>query len=85
MLCQLRVARTDSVLFGTVLTNVFSNAIDYTPDNGSIDVQADATDQEFNIKVANTTDTMKTEDMEHIFDTFWRSDGSRTVSVPTWS
>ena len=68
---------TDSVLFGTVLTNIFSNAVSYTPENGSIEVEADTADGQLSIRVSNTTEGFRATDIDHVFDTFWRNDRSR--------
>jgi two-component system sensor histidine kinase QseC len=69
---------TDSILFGTVLTNVFSNAVSYTPENGAIDVEAETMDGQLSIRVTNTTDGFQAADIDHIFDTFWRHDPARS-------
>jgi signal transduction histidine kinase len=70
---------TDPVLFGTILSNLIANAVEYTPEGGQIklDVEVIGTD----IQIALTNSSMyefSDEDIERILDAFWRKEESRS-------
>jgi signal transduction histidine kinase len=58
--------------------NLVENAIHYTPLNGKINISASSLGQWFEIRVKDTGCGMTPEQLEHIFDRFWRSDTSRS-------
>jgi two-component system phosphate regulon sensor histidine kinase PhoR len=62
-----------------VVTNLVRNAINYTPEGGvvSIRLSAGGTDR-LQIAVSDTGLGMSAEDLEHIFERFYRADASRT-------
>jgi two-component system sensor histidine kinase QseC len=71
---------TDRSLLGLVLSNLFSNAVEYTPVGGTVRVSAEQQDGRFKLSVANTVDNLSPEDLPHLFERFWRKDTSRTSS-----
>jgi two-component system phosphate regulon sensor histidine kinase PhoR len=61
-----------------VLTNLVRNAINYTPDGGIISVTTTRAGADVALVVADTGIGMPPEDLERIFERFYRSDESRT-------
>jgi two-component system OmpR family sensor kinase/two-component system sensor histidine kinase BaeS len=60
-----------------VLHNLLANALRHTPEGGRIDVTASALDESVEITVADTGEGIAPEDLEHIFDRFWKADKAR--------
>lgn len=61
---------TDPEFLRVVLTNLFDNAISYTPAGGTLRIRTDAGG---NISVANQPVTLPPEVVNHVFDPFWRN------------
>jgi two-component system, OmpR family, heavy metal sensor histidine kinase CusS len=61
-----------------VFSNLFDNAVDYTEDGGRIDVTGHRTDNTVEIRIANTGCQLSSEQVDQVFDAFWRADASRT-------
>ncbi|MDQ6918535.1 MAG: sensor domain-containing protein [Candidatus Dormibacteraeota bacterium] len=61
-----------------VLTNLVRNAINYTPDGGIISVTAARAGDGVALTVSDTGIGMPAEDLEHVFERFYRSDESRS-------
>ncbi len=61
-----------------VLSNLISNAIRYTPANGKIEVWADKTEACVNLHVSDTGLGIAKEEIEHIFDRFYRVKNEHT-------
>ncbi len=65
-----------------VVTNIIGNAIKYTPDNGKINVCLDKTfDDNYKISVSDTGVGIPEEDLEHLFERFYRVDKSRSTNA----
>jgi len=60
-----------------VLTNIVRNAVNHTPDGGIISVDTLAADATVSVTVADTGIGMEPDEMEHIFDRFYRTDDAR--------
>ena len=60
-----------------VLNNLVSNALRYTPPNGTITLAAEAKDQAVFLKVSDTGSGIASEDLPFVFDRFYRVDKSR--------
>ncbi len=67
----------DSQLFQRALENIFSNAVRYTQEGDSITFSAKEAGSEIFVTIADTGIGMSDEDLEHIFDLFYRASGSR--------
>ncbi|HEY3340838.1 MAG TPA: HAMP domain-containing sensor histidine kinase [Anaerolineae bacterium] len=60
-----------------VLNNLVSNALRYTPPNGTIVLAAEAKDQAVLLKVSDTGSGIAPDDLPFVFDRFYRVDKSR--------
>ncbi len=58
--------------------NLIENAIHYTPSGGKITISTNSLGQWINVKVEDTGYGIAPEQVEHIFDRFWRADTSRS-------
>jgi two-component system, OmpR family, manganese sensing sensor histidine kinase len=61
-----------------VFINLLENAIHYTPSGGKIRILADRVDRQIEIEIIDTGVGIAPNDLERIFDRFWRGDRSRT-------
>jgi len=61
-----------------VLMNVMSNAMKYTPDGGKIDIYGGSSDTDVWVRIEDTGVGIPPEDLEHVFDRFYRVDKART-------
>ena len=59
------------------LTNLFLNAINYTPPDGSITIRTSRRGREIVIEIQDTGIGIAAGDLTHIFDRFYRADGAR--------
>ncbi len=60
-----------------VLGNLLSNALRYTPKGGSVTLAASLLEQEIEIRIQDTGPGIAAEDIQHVFDRFYRADKSR--------
>jgi signal transduction histidine kinase len=72
------VVETDRTLFRSILANLFSNAVEYTPSSGRVEVSWRTVTKE--LTVSNTAHDLSADDMPHLFERLWRKDKSRTGS-----
>jgi signal transduction histidine kinase len=70
-------ARADPDRLAQVLANLLSNAVRYTPTGGSITVRAERQPSDVLISVANTGDGIPPEDLDRLFERFYRVEKSR--------
>ena len=61
-----------------VLINLLSNALKFTPPGGTITLSLTVKEDVILFRVADTGCGIREEDLEHIFERFFRSDASRT-------
>lgn len=61
-----------------VLTNLLSNALRYTPENGHVTVRLMKTGSNLRLSVADDGPGIAPEDMPLVFERFWRGDKSRS-------
>lgn len=61
-----------------IISNLLSNALRHTPAGGSITIHLACTSQEARIQVRDSGPGIPPEDIEHIFERFYRADKSRS-------
>ena len=62
-----------------VITNLFDNAIKFTPEGGFIDVNTGVKDGSAYVSIQNSGLGIEKKDLMHIFDRFYKSDKSRSL------
>lgn len=62
----------------TVLRNVVQNAVEYTPNGGSVTIEIEHCHTGASVTVQNAPVSISEHDVSMMFDPFWRSDESRT-------
>ncbi|HET7169792.1 MAG TPA: ATP-binding protein [Candidatus Limnocylindrales bacterium] len=70
-------ARADPDRLAQVLANLLSNAVRYTPAGGTITVRAERHPGDVRIAVLNTGDGIPPEDLDRVFERFYRVEKSR--------
>jgi two-component system sensor histidine kinase GlrK len=73
--------RVDQKKLRTSLDNLLSNAINYTPAGGTIDVQWHREGDNLVINVANSGEPIPPEDSERVFEPFFQSTSQRTGPI----
>ncbi len=66
------VINTDREKLGMILSNLFGNAISYSPDNAEIEITAEIRNDTVVLEVKNRSEDLKPEDIVHMKDRFWR-------------
>jgi two-component system, OmpR family, manganese sensing sensor histidine kinase len=61
-----------------VFMNLIENAISYTPSGGTIKIVAQQIERQIEIDISDTGVGIAPDDLERIFDRFWRGDRART-------
>ena len=70
----------DPVRIEQVITNLLGNAVFYNKDNGHVDVSLNTQNNMAIVRVADTGQGIKAEDLPNIFKRFYRADKSRTTA-----
>ncbi len=71
-------AHIDSKRISQVLLNLLSNAQRYTPEQGKITISSWLRDGSLFISVQDTGPGIPAQDLQNVFERFWRGDASRT-------
>lgn len=71
----------DGNLLARVFDNLISNAIKYGQNGKTIDIQISHDDLSVTIKIINGGKELTREELDHIFDKFYRTDASRSSST----
>lgn len=67
----------DPVLLRSVMTNLLTNAVLYSPTGTVIVAMAEEDGPRFRLTVTNATDNLSDEDLPHLFEKLWRKDEAR--------
>jgi len=78
---DIAVQATDDGL-ETVVSNLVCNAIKYTPSNGSVGVELEVQDSHAVVRIADTGIGIRTEDLPHIGEEFFRGANARGQNIP---
>ncbi len=70
-------ARADPDRLAQVLANLLSNAVRYTPAGGAVTVRAERRPGDVLVSVLNTGDGIPPDDLDRVFDRFYRVEKSR--------
>jgi len=72
---------TDRIMLSSILTNLFSNAVEYSPAGGHVEccVKVDSTD--VTVSVKNSNESLTEDDLPHIFEYLWRKDPAGSDSI----
>jgi two-component system, OmpR family, manganese sensing sensor histidine kinase len=68
----------DRILLKQLFTNLLQNALQYTPNRGSVIVKATKINSQINIRIEDTGIGIAPEHLDKIFERFWRADQSRS-------
>ncbi|MCA9898184.1 MAG: GAF domain-containing protein [Anaerolineales bacterium] len=79
---SLPLVNADHARITQILTNLVDNALNYTPDNGRITINARATHSYVHISVKDSGIGIAKENQDKIFDRFYRADDSDVQRVP---
>lgn len=71
---------TDLHLLRLALNNLFSNAVEYTPIEGTIEIGMQQSNNQSVFFIQNSTEDVSPEDLSHFFERFWRKDKVRSTS-----
>ena len=69
----------DPIRIGQVLENIMSNAVKYTPTGGQINISCIVEDGFTRVEIRDNGVGMTPEQLEHVFDKFYRADASNTA------
>lgn len=69
---------TDPVLLRSVVSNLLQNAVDYAPAAGAVAISGRSIPAGFELRVRNRADELSADDVERLFDRFWRRDAARS-------
>jgi signal transduction histidine kinase len=69
---------SDRFIFTRIVQNLLANAVEYTPQNGSIAILGEQTNNSCKLSIRNSNDSISTEDLPRLFESFWRKDASRS-------
>jgi two-component system phosphate regulon sensor histidine kinase PhoR len=73
-----RALTTDAAKLHDIARNLIENAVNYTPEGGTIDVEADQKNGAFHLTVTDTGHGIAPDDLGRVFERFYRVDRSRT-------
>ena len=71
------LVKADKLRLNELLDNLISNAVKYSPNGGKIKIKAEKENDEIKVAVEDEGMGMTKEQLEHIFDEFYKADPSR--------
>lgn len=73
-----RPVRTDPTLLGLVVGNILENAVVYTDEGGTVEIESRPEDSGLRIRVTNSGSRIPRDQAEMVFERFWRGDAARS-------
>jgi PAS domain S-box-containing protein len=80
-ICDKMVVNADRDKIGSVLSNLFSNAVKYSPKGSRIEVNCQKSDKEICVSVKDEGLGIRPEDREKVFDRFYRVESHYTSNI----
>lgn len=77
------VVSTDRTMLSSIITNLFANAVEYSPRGGHFKCLLREGAERISLLMQNSNDLLKEEDLPHIFEYLWRKEASRSSSTHT--
>ncbi len=71
----------DEALVRRTIENLIDNAVKYTPDNGSISMNAEKDLKKMTLTITNTCKGIAKEELKHIFDPFYRGNTTKKSNI----
>jgi signal transduction histidine kinase len=71
------MATADPALLRSILANLCSNAVEYTPEEGDVSFSLDTPGDGVTLRIENTAPGLEPGDVERFFDRFWRKEFAR--------
>ena len=71
----------DEALVRRTIENLIDNAVKYTPDNGSISLNAEKDQKKMSLTITNTCKGFAKEELKHIFDPFYRGRTTKKSNI----
>jgi two-component system sensor histidine kinase QseC len=75
------VISSDPAILGSVITNLFANAVEYADAGGKVGWSVRTTSAGVELTVVNSNAALERTDLDHVFEAFWRKDAARTGGV----
>jgi two-component system sensor histidine kinase QseC len=75
---QTIVLRTDRRIFTQALRNLLANAVQHTPPEGTVVIEALQAAKDAAVWIRNTNVSLDPDDISHLCEPFWRKDSART-------
>ncbi len=72
--------KTDPSLFASLVNNLLSNAVDYTPPGKWLSVRTEFGDNHLKLAFRNPCPDLTKEDLPKLFERFWRKDDARSAA-----
>jgi signal transduction histidine kinase len=69
--------RGDKEAIISAFTNILNNAVKFAPESGRIAVEMRPDNEDLALTVTNTFDPLPEEDLTHIFEPFYRTEGNK--------
>ncbi|MGZ5420329.1 MAG: sensor histidine kinase, partial [Solirubrobacterales bacterium] len=73
--------KADPERIAQVLANLLGNAAKYAPADSAVRLSAEQNGRTVAIEVSDEGQGMSAEELEHVFERFWRADSSETARV----
>jgi len=72
--------KTDAAILRSIVVNLLTNAVEYCPAGGVIEMKLKSVGAEFDLEISNSVENLNPSDIPHFFERFWRKDSARTSS-----